>query len=484
MLFNSYIFVLLFLPLTLCGYYLFNKIGYNSMSKVWLLGFSLWFYGYFNIKYLPVIVVSIILNYCSDLYFRTSENSLIKKLLFLSDIVLNVGCLFVFKYLGFLTETVNSIFSTDFFVLKIALPLGISFFTFQQLSFVIDSYRGEVPKYNFIDYALFVTFFPQLIAGPIVLHEEIIPQFNNRNNQNFNPENFAKGLYAFAFGLSKKVLIADTMGNAVNLAFNDTDYFLNTTNGIIIMLAYTMQIYFDFSGYCDMSTGLGLMFNIKIPMNFNSPYRSLDIIDFWKRWHITLTRFFTKYLYIPLGGNRKGKFRTYLNNFITFLVSGIWHGANWTFILWGSVHGAGIVLNKMFKSKTDKIPKIIRWTATFIFINITWLLFRADSVYQFLFIIKRLLSLNFQPVSNEITEAFISNNLLFIFNGTGFNGIKLIFVLLMLAFVTYASVFMKNTSEKLETFKPDKKKLFVSTVLIFLSIISFSGISTFLYFNF
>ncbi|MCQ2744691.1 MAG: MBOAT family protein [bacterium] len=378
----------------------------------------------------------------------------------------------------------NNIFSADFFVLKIALPLGISFFTFQQVSFIIDSYKGAVPKYNFIDYALFVVFFPQLIAGPIVLHDEIIPQFNNKCNQIFNPENFSKGIYAFAFGLAKKVLIADTMGNAVNLAFKDTDFFLNTSNGIIIMFAYTLQIYFDFSGYCDMSTGLGLMFNIKIPMNFNSPYRALDIVDFWKRWHITLTRFFTKYLYIPLGGNRKGKMRTRLNNFITFLVSGIWHGANWTFILWGSIHGIGIVLNKEFKSKIDKIPKIIRWFITFSFLNVTWLLFRANTVHQFLFIIKRLLSCNFQPLSDEIIEAFISNNLLYIFNGIKFSYLKIIFVFMLFAFVIYASIFMKNTSEKLECFKPNKSNLLVSLTLIFFSIISFSGISTFLYFNF
>ncbi len=484
MLFNSYIFILLFLPLALCGYYLFNKIGYNTISKIWLLFFSLWFYGYFNIKYLPIIVISIVLNYFSYLYFQASENITLRKLLLSVDLIINIGCLFVFKYLGFLTETVNSIFSADFFVIKVVLPLGISFFTFQQVSFVIDSYKNDVPSYNFIDYALFVVFFPQLIAGPIVLHDEIIPQFNNKNNQIFNSEKFAKGIYAFAFGLAKKVLIADTVGNAVNLAFNDTDYFLNTTNGIIIMLAYTMQIYFDFSGYCDMSTGLGLMFNIKIPMNFNSPYRSLDIIDFWKRWHITLTRFFTKYLYIPLGGNRKGKARTYVNNFITFFVSGIWHGANWTFILWGSIHGAGIVFNKIFKSKINKIPVILRWCVTFVFINFTWLLFRADSIYQFFFIMKHLFSFNFHPISSEITESFINNNLLFIFDKIGFANIKLAFVLLLLVLILLASVFMKNTSEKLNSFKPSRKNAVISSVLLFLSIVSFSGISTFLYFNF
>ena len=207
---------------------------------------------------------------------------------------------------------------------------------------------------------MFVTFFPQLVAGPIVLHSEIVPQFADKKKKKLNADNFAKGIMAFSFGLAKKVLIADTLGKVVNWGYLDVGA-LDRTNAIIVILCYTLQIYFDFSGYCDMATGIGKMFNIDLPMNFNSPYRAVTILDFWNRWHMTLTRFFTRYVYIPLGGNRKGKLRTYINVFIVFTVSGIWHGANWTFIVWGMVHGLFNIFTRIFKKYIDKLPKFINW---------------------------------------------------------------------------------------------------------------------------
>lgn len=483
MLFNSYIFVLLFLPVTVFGYFALNKMNRFSASKVWLIIMSLFFYAYFNVKYLLIIVSSVIFNYFFGKLLLKSSKAL-KKCFLIVAVFFNIAILFYYKYLNFFIDNINLIFSTDFVFEKILLPLGISFFTFQQISFIIDSYKNNVPQYKFTDYALFVTFFPQLIAGPIVLHNEIIPQFNDINKKKFNYENFSKGLYAFALGLAKKVLVADAFGRVVDFAYADTDYFLNTSNAIIIMLSYTFQIYFDFSGYCDMATGLGLMFNINIPINFNSPYKSLDDSEFWKRWHITLTRFFTNYIYIPLGGNRKGKRRMYINTMIVFIVSGIWHGANWTFIIWGIIHGIAVLLCKIFRNTIEKIPKVIKWPINFLFLNFTWIIFRAQDIRQFLFIVKHILICNFQKISGELVENFYSNDLIYIDSIIGLKWLKFAFAFAFIILAAFACIKCKNTNEKLESFEPNIKNGFVTVALIAISILSFSEISSFLYFNF
>ena len=484
MLFNSYIFTLLFLPVTWLGYFGFNKFSKYNFGKAWLLTMSIIFYAYFNLNYLPIILSSILVNFIVSRILLKCNQNVVRIIIFIFAIVFNVGILFYFKYFDFFISNINTIFSTDFNLKNLVLPLGISFFTFQQLSYVIDAFKKKVLPYSFLDYALFVTFFPQLIAGPIVLHDEIIPQFADIKKKRFNQENFAKGLYAFAYGLGKKVLIADIFGKAVNLAFADTDYFLNTTNGIIVMLAYTIQIYFDFSGYCDMATGLGLLFNIDIPINFNSPYRSITITEFWKRWHITLSRFFTTYVYIPLGGNRKGKIRTYFNNIVVFFISGIWHGANWTFILWGMMHGFAMILNKIVNEKIKRIPKIFLWIITFGFVNVAWLLFRADSVRQFLFIIKNFAFFKFELPSIKLLETFYSSTIGYFMTFINADWFSYIYVGVLIAFALFASIFLKNTNEKLKIFKPNVKNMVVTVGLIVLSVLSFSEVSTFLYFNF
>lgn len=303
MLFNSYIFVLLFLPLAVIGYYTINRFKKYALAEVYLIGMSLWFYGYFNTSYLTIIVVSILVNFTLATLMHKKER--LKKLLVIIGVVGNIGVLFYYKYMGFFVQNINMIFKQDFEITNILLPLGISFFTFQQLSYIIDSYTGKSPMYNLREYALFVTFFPQLIAGPIVLHNETIPQFRNESKKKFNADNFAQGSMAFSLGMGKKVLIADYLGVIANVGYANVDK-LTSTDAVIVMLAYTFQIYFDFSGYCDIATGIGKMFNIDMPMNFNSPYKALTITDFWKRWHITLTRFLRTYVYFPLGGNRKG----------------------------------------------------------------------------------------------------------------------------------------------------------------------------------
>lgn len=492
MLFNSYIFVLMFLPLTVSGWFVLNSFNKEWLAKFFLLGMSLWFYGYFNYNYLFIMIASIVINYTFYIMLNRINVRVLRKLIFFIGIVLNIGVLFYYKYLGFFVENINVVFNTDFVVTKLLLPLGISFFTFQQVSFVIDSYKKTVPKYSFLDYALFVSFFPQLIAGPIVLHSEIIPQFADPNKKKFDYVRLSKGVSIFSVGIAKKVLIADSFGKISDVGFADIPS-LDSTNAVIVMLAYTLQIYFDFSGYCDMASGIGLMFNIDLPSNFNSPYRALDMNDFWKRWHMTLTRFLTQNVYIPLGGNRKGKLRTYVNQFIVFLVSGIWHGANWTFIFWGMLNGLSVIFAKVFNkplSFVKKKAKWLMWLLTFAFINLSWIYFRADSLSLATQMIKNIFMFDFGVVEQRFLNAFMSaefETVLWMFEKFFANIVdpfKVTLFVAFFAFSLFASVRFKNAKERLETFKPSFKNLFVSIVLLIWSICSMSGVSSFLYFNF
>ena len=490
MLFNSYIFIFAFLPLALIGYFGLHKIKQSKIAKIYLCVMSLMFYAYFNLSYLGIIVSSIVINFLGSKLLIKVNNELKKKLLCIFLVAINIGVLVYYKYFDFLILNVNAIFKTSFNLLNILLPLGISFFTFQQISFIIDSYKSKDGiKYKFWDYTLFVTFFPQLIARPIVSHDEIIPQFENKENYKINAENFSKGLMAFAFGLAKKVLIADLFGNLVNIGFSDVDS-LNTLTAFITMFSYTIQIYFDFSGYCDMATGIALMFNIKLPMNFNSPYKAVTITEFWKRWHMTLTRFFTQYVYIPLGGNRKGKIRTYVNIFIVFLVSGIWHGANYTFIIWGILHGIGNIFTRIFKSRIEKQNVVLNWLITFTFINITWVMFRSNTVSEAILFYKKLACFNFYDMTmlERMVNVFNITELKFVYDllpniQTFFITYKIPIQIFML-FALFAILEMKNTNERIECFKPNVRNVIVVSTLLVISIMSLSQISTFLYFNF
>jgi D-alanyl-lipoteichoic acid acyltransferase DltB (MBOAT superfamily) len=504
--FNSYIFILLFLPLTVCGYFGLNRLGKEKAAKIFLLLMSLWFYGYFNPSYLLIIVGSILANFCISKAMERAEDKP-KKLLLILGIIFNVGLIFYFKYYDFFISNINIVFGSDFILRHIVLPLGISFFTFQQISFVVDSYRGQTKGYSFWEYALFVAFFPQLVAGPIVLHSELIPQFRDESRWKPDFDNLSKGLMMFARGLAKKVLIADTFGGAVSWGFNQAaaipagEGALTSPEIIIVMLSYTFQIYFDFSGYSDMATGLSAMFNLQIPQNFNSPYKALSIADFWKRWHMTLTRFLTNYVYIPLGGNRKGKARTYLNTMIVFLVSGIWHGANWTFILWGVIHGlfqcinkAGSGLYNKLMEGVKKLPaaavltwivKAIQWFVTFVVINVAWLLFRADSVTQFIQIMKRLPVYNYD-IRTELLESFRIPKIRYLFMLFGGEPSEM-FTLgfcTVVAFVLALIMVLAFPNNYECKYKKTPANLIITWVLMVICIISLSRISTFLYFNF
>lgn len=483
MLFNSYIFICLFLPLTLIGYFGLRKLQKHELAKIYLILMSLWFYAYNNPSYLILILSSIVVNYlCS--YFMNRTQIIMKKVLLIGGVLFNVGLIFYFKYYDFFVENLNMALGTDYVLKNIILPLGISFFTFQQISFVVDAYRGDTKDYSFVDYALFVTYFPQLVAGPIVLHNETIPQFNDSEKFKINYANIGKGLYIFAVGMFKKVLLADSFGQIVGYGYSAIAY-LSALEAVIVMLLYTFQIYYDFSGYCDMARGIGYLFNIELACNFNSPYQAKSITEFWDRWHMTLTRFLRTYIYFPLGGNRKGTIRTYFNIMVVYLVSGIWHGANWTFIVWGIMHGIANCLNRIFQKPWDKIPGVIRWLLTFAFVNIAWVFFRADSVALAVEMIKRL-AVEDWTITSYFMEQLSLPGLDFLRSFQSVNEVLtyhpgvLAFVLVAIGLTGVLGFKNCNNLEMKYTWK----NALLTAVLFMWTVFSLSGVSTFLYFNF
>lgn len=487
MLFNSYIFVFLFLPLVVAGYYGLQHFGWEKVALGFLIMMSMIFYGYNSVEYLMILISSIVLNYLLVRLMNRTDRRILRRIFLMSGLFLNLGILFCFKYYDFFIENVNAVLRTDYHFLRLALPLGISFYTFQQVSYVIDSYRGECEHYSLLEYAAYVSFFPQLIAGPIVYHDELIPQLRAKENHRINYENMSKGIYAFALGMAKKVLIADTLSKVVTAGYANVNA-LNSISTILVMICYSLQIYFDFSGYCDMAYGIGFLFNVELPINFNSPYKAVSVRDFWDRWHMTLTRFFTKYVYIPLGGSRKGKIRTYLNVMIVFLVSGIWHGANWTFILWGAVNGLGNLFDRLFAGILDKIPHVIRTMATFCFCSIAWSMFRAESVGQGWQMIKNLQITGDWKVYSAITDVF---NKLFevqVISRAGFGSLLQIYpwliLVIFLVILMIACLFMRNTQEKVNDGRYQTGRIVMTVVLLLWSVLSLSEVSEFLYFNF
>lgn len=344
MLFNSIQFIFIFLPITFFVYFYLNKKRLIQASKGFLVFSSLFFYSWWNVAYLPIILSSIFFNYIVGNSLNRGKYKFSKKSILIFGIVANIVLLGYFKYTDFLIDNLNYWVIADGIPnINLALPLAISFFTFQQIAYLVDSYRQETQEYDLLNYVLFVTFFPQLIAGPIVHHKEMMPQFVNTRNKVKNYKNIAMGLFIFSIGLFKKVVIADKFAVWATTGF-DIVPTLNLVEAWITSLSYTLQLYFDFSGYADMAIGIALLFNIRLPINFNSPYKALNIQDFWRRWHITLSRFMRDYIYIPLGGSRLGEFRIYANLMATFVIGGLWHGAGWTFVFWGFLHGLALVI--------------------------------------------------------------------------------------------------------------------------------------------
>ena len=368
MLFNSYEFIFAFLPITFFIYFFLLSKRLVVGAKGFLVFASLFFYSWWNIIYLPLILSSMLFNYVigNSLNGNKENIKLSKKSLLIIGVIANLSLLGYFKYADFFISNINYISESNIELLNLALPLAISFFTFQQIAYLVDSYRQETSEYDFLNYALFVTFFPQLIAGPIVHHKEMMPQFASKWNLVKSYKNIALGIFIFSIGLFKKVVIADTFAVWATNGFDKAET-LHLIEAWATSLSYTFQLYFDFSGYTDMAIGAALLFNIKLPINFNSPYKAKDIQDFWRRWHITLSRFLRDYIYIPLGGNRKSSFRTYSNLMATFILGGLWHGAGWTFVFWGFLHGMALVVHRGWKALGFTMNSILAWFITFNF---------------------------------------------------------------------------------------------------------------------
>lgn len=420
MLFNSVAFILLFLPVVVLGYY-FLLVRNGGLSLLWLVGASLFFYGWWNPAYLLLLLGSIFVNYCCGRALSWNNSSKFRSKCFvIAGVFFNLLLLGYFKYANFFVENVEFFSGSNFHFKAVVLPLAISFFTFQQIAYLVDVYRLKRSSYGFLEYVLFVAFFPQLIAGPIVHHKEVMPQFRRLYYVGFKSSNIAVGLTIFAVGLAKKVLVADEFALIASPVFDSYALghslrFGETLEGV---LAYTLQIYFDFSGYSDMAIGLARLFGVRLPVNFNSPYKSTSIIEFWRRWHITLSNFLRDYLYIPLGGNRSGEVYRYRNLFLTMLIGGAWHGAGWNFFIWGALHGCYLIVNHLCRQLMIPRPtgmflaylhSAASFLLTFIAVVVAWVFFRAESLESALMILKRLFTLG-----NWSSAEFNEANLLYL----------------------------------------------------------------------
>jgi len=424
MLFNSFIFIFIFLPITFVVYFYLNQKKITQASKVFLLFSSLFFYAWWGVEYLPLILLSVLFNFLvGNMLSQRVQGGVYRKMLLIGGIAVNVGLLSYFKYLDFFIENINILWGTELKQFDLILPLAISFFTFQQIAYLVDSYRNKVPRTGILNYAVFVTFFPQLIAGPIVHHQEMMPQFSRPRNKVKDYRNIIIGLSIFAIGLFKKVVLADTFSVFADDGFQNSMQ-LSFWEAWTTSLSYTFQLYFDFSGYIDMATGAALLFNIKLPVNFNSPYKAINIQDFWRRWHITLSRFLKDYIYIPLGGNKSGNTRMMANIVITFTIGGIWHGAEWTFIIWGILHGFALVVFHLWSQHGVRLPRVISHFVTFIFVTVSWVFFRASDTTEAINILHSMFSLNAENFSFSFAYLFIALGAFLVFLFPNSNEIK------------------------------------------------------------
>ncbi len=389
MLFNSFEYIFLFLPVVLALFYFLRRYSDLSAQAVLVLA-SLFFYGYWNVSYLFLICGSVVANYLIAGRIEGSSSGARKRWLALG-VGANLAAIGYYKYWAFFLENVAMLVEADWAIEQLILPLGISFFTFQQIAYLVDVYAGSAKEHNPIRYALFVTFFPQLIAGPIVHHSEMMPQFSNPGARRRIVENINVGLVIFSIGLFKKTVLADSVAQYSTPVFQASDAGLQVSffDAWIGAFAYSFQLYFDFSGYSDMAIGGARMFGIRLPENFNSPYKATSIIDFWRRWHITLSRFLRDYLYIPLGGSRRGPYRRYMNVFVTMLLGGLWHGAGWTFVLWGALHGLCLLVNHAWRHFLGASRTVVSasWpvrllgvAATFFCVLCGWVIFRSETL--------------------------------------------------------------------------------------------------------
>jgi len=479
MLFNSYVFLLAYLPLVLGGFFCFSRLHLVKAAQIWLLVSSLFFYGYWDIRFLPLLAGSILFNYYCGLKILTLSGASRKGVL-LVGIVLDLGLLFYFKYSNFFLSTLlgQSAFG-------VILPLGISFFTFTQIAFLVDAFQGKTERSGLISYGLFVTIFPHLIAGPILHHSPMLQQFDSLRMYVLSWKNIYLGIVLFILGISKKVLLADNLAPLVKSIFDEPNASIPFLQAWMGALAYTLQLYFDFSGYSDMAVGLGLMVNLKLPINFNSPYQADSIIDFWRRWHITLSTFLRDYLYIPLGGSRNGKLARYRNLFITMLLGGLWHGAGWTFVLWGVCHGCFLMINHLWRDLKLSMPHWFAKAFTLLAVIVAWVIFRAPTVDQAMHIIQGMMGFH----GLVLPEKYASSLLFLQGIGVQFGHISgSIFRLVdigLIAILSIVVLFFPNSNEWIEKLKSRPLVLAAPCALLFFFVfLNLEEVSEFLYYQF
>ncbi len=489
MLFNSYAFIFVYLPIVLVGYFFWDRRSH--ICGIWWLAFaSLGFYAYWSYLHTFLLLASIFLNFIAgSVITNFSEKKKNLSLLFLKlSIILNICLLGYYKYANFFIDTFQHLVEGQISSLNYILPLGISFFTFTQIAYLVDAYRGIAREHSFAKYLLFVTYFPHLIAGPVLHHKQMMPQFSNAILRYVNWENIANGLIIFAIGLSKKIFIADALAPYADAIFDASSrgVQLTTYESWAGALAYTFQLYYDFSGYSQMAIGISLMFNIQLPINFNQPYKATSIIDFWRRWHISLSQFLRDYLYIPLGGNKNGPLMRYVNLLVTMLLGGFWHGAGWNYIVWGGMHGMYLIINHLWRSffnlnkfsqQSHKFWTICGWILTFLSVVVAWVVFRAESLSSAQNILMSMFGIDSRSIS---FKEVINGNFLLVANGG-----KTCANLLLLAL---GGIWAYPVIEKIRISPANQKivwlqSIFVAAIIIVM-INKFGSYSPFLYFQF
>ena len=475
MIFNSYVFVLLFMPVFMIGYHLvrhFYLLGRlpKIICNLWIIAGSLIFYALFGIGNLTIILISILWNICTSIpmSFMREHNKKVNvaNVWLFAGVAGNLALLLFFKMW-------NGMF-----------PVAISFYTFNQIMYIVDLNRGDIEKFDTVDYLTYILFFPKILQGPLMNYGSFKSEMEKSFSSHLDWEKIMRGLLLFAMGLFKKVIMADTFGKAVDFAYGNVAG-LGSLEAFLTAIFYSFQLYFDFSGYCDMASALCVMMDMELPLNFDSPYKAVNIIDFWKRWHITLTAFFTKYVYIPLGGNRKGLARMYVNTMIIFLLSGFWHGKGITFIVWGVMHGILYVITRMLGG--NRKGNIFTTFLTFMYVTAAWVFFRASSVKEAATLIARIFIGGKKTVATGISSCFQLDELWYVIKVTPVMKFGFAWDICMWLFVA-AAVFMiffcQNAIRRTKDCRLGILSTLLTAFLLIWSIVSFSGVSTFLYMNF
>ena len=476
MLFNSLEFLFIFLPIVFILYFILNKLKLYKTAKVSLIIASFYFYGRYKLEYIWILFFTILFNFCISQGFKLNIKEITKKYILIIGIALNICSLVFFKYFTFIFDYFKSVNIFPLNTMEIIIPIGISFFTIQQISYIIDCYRGEAKNYNIIDYTLFICFFPQLLSGPIVRHQEMVPQFNDLSKKAINQDNIFFGLFMITIGLIKKVIFADNFIDFIDYINNTHFYFKYFNISWVYSLSVILQGYFDFSGYCDMAIGIAALFNIYLPWNFNSPYQAVSITDFWRRWNMTFIRFLKHYIYYPLGSDRKGFFRTFLNTMLVFLIYGIWFGNNPVKIFYGVINGTLICINKLWEKLNIAIPKLLSVLITFITITLMAPFITETSFKEVIDSYKILFGINFSIIGAKL------NGVDLIFNLIPPHNAKINILVLFISLLVV--LFFKNSTQMARLYVKSNNYIY-TVILAFLfifTVISITKIHSFVYF--